>query len=171
MSDSVEEDAAVETIIEIASDIAKHTRLSEKQATALLLREVLKTTNQRMAEVLEVGSPASASSYVTRCRSKFDSVEEEIDKLEQRIEEWEKTQQLKTIIDRFDAEHTEAGLQQLSETIQEEIVDSEDEMYLIAYVDQEGDERVQSVNMHPRNIDNREVLRYKRISSTDEVFE
>lgn len=171
MSDSLDEDTTVEAVREVASSIAEHTRLSEKQATALLLREVLKTPNQRVAEVLEVGSPASASSYVTRCRSKFDSVDEEIAKLEQRIEQWEKTEQLEGILSRFDAEPTEAGLQQFSEIVQRELVDDEDEMYLIEYVNEQGDERVQSINTHPRNVENREILRYKRISSADEVFE
>ncbi len=157
-------------VSEVASIISNETRISFKQATALLMREILSKKDKEIAEVLDV-APASTSSYVSTCREKFDSVDEEIAELEQRIEEWEKTEQLESILDRFDAESTDTSLQQLSETIQRELVDDEDVTYLIAYVDEQGEERVQSVNIHPRNIEDKEVLQYKRISSVEEVFE
>jgi predicted transcriptional regulator len=157
-------------VSEVARAISNETRISFKQATALLMREILSKKDKEIAEVLDV-APASTSSYVSTCREKFDSVDEEIAELEQRIEEWEKTEQLEGILDRFDAESTDTSLQQLSETIQRELVDDEDVTYLIAYVDEQGKERVKSVNIHPRNIQDKEVLQYKRISSVEEVFE
>jgi predicted transcriptional regulator len=161
-------------VSEVARAISNETRISFKQATALLMREILNKKDKEIAEVLDV-APASTSSYVSTCREKFDSVDEEIAELEQRIEEWEKTEQLEGILDRFDAESTDTSLQQLSETIQRELVDDEDVTYLIAYVDEQGEEKVQSVNTHPRNIEDniedKEVLQYKRISSVEEVFE
>jgi predicted transcriptional regulator len=157
-------------VSEVARAISNETRISFKQATALLMREILSKKDKEIAEVLDV-APASTSSYVSTCREKFDSVDEEIAELEQRIEEWEKTEQLESILDRFDAESTDTSLQQLSKIIQRNFVNDEDVTYLIAYVDEQGEERVQSVNIHPRNIEDKEVLQYKRISSVDEVFE
>jgi predicted transcriptional regulator len=157
-------------VSEVARIISNETRISFKQATALLMREILNKKDKEIAEVLDV-APASTSSYVSTCREKFDSVDEEIAELEQRIEEWEKTEQLESILDRFDAESTDTSLQQLSKIIQRNFVNDEDVAYLIAYVDEQGEERVQSVNVHPRNIEEKEVVQYKRISSVDEVFE
>jgi predicted transcriptional regulator len=156
-------------VSEVANIISNETRISFRQATALLMREILNKKDKEIAEVLDV-APVSTSSYLSTCRRKFNSVDEEIAELEQRIEEWEKTEQLESILNRFDAESTDTSLQEFSETIGE-IVDDEGVTYLIAYADEQGEERVQSVNIHPRNIEDREVRRYKRISSVDEVFE
>jgi predicted transcriptional regulator len=157
-------------VSDIARIISNETRLSFKQATALLMREILNKKDKEIAEILDV-APASTSSYISTCREKFGSVDEEIAELEEQIEEWEKTEQLESILDRFDTESTDTSLQQLSETIQQDLVDDEDVTYLIAYVDEQGEERVQSVNIHPRSIEEKEVVQYKRISSVDEVFE
>jgi|APHM01.1.fsa_nt_gi hypothetical protein len=157
-------------VSEVARIISNETRISFKQATALLMREILNKKDKEIAEVLDV-APASTSSYVSTCREKFDSVDEEIAELEQRIEEWEKTEQLESILHGFDAESTDTSLQHLSKTIKQDLVDDEDVTYLIEYVDEQGEERVQSVNIHPRNIEEKEVVQYKRISSVDEVFE
>jgi predicted transcriptional regulator len=157
-------------VSDIARIISNETRLSFKQATALLMREILNKKDKEIAEILDV-APASTSSYISTCREKFGSVDEEITELEEQIEEWEKTEQLESILDRFDAESTDTSLQQLSDTIQQDLVDDEDVTYLIAYIDEQGEERVQSVNIHPRNIEEKEVVQYKRISSVDEVFE
>ena len=157
-------------VSEVARIISNETRISFKQATALLMREILNKKDKEIAEVLDV-APASTSSYISTCREKFDSVDKEIAELEKRIEEWEKTEQLESILDRFDAESTDTSLQQLSEVIQRDLVKDKDVTYLIAYVDEQEEERVQSVNTHPRNIEDKEVLQYKRISSVDEVFE
>lgn len=170
MSDRLEGDREIDVVREIAKKISNNTHLSEKQATALLMREALNTSNKDIAEVLDVGSPASASSYVTRCRTKFSNVDEEIAKLEQQIEEWKKTEQLEEILNRFDAESTDTSIQQLSEIIQRELVDEEDEMYLIAYVDEHGDERVEIFHGNPQHIEDKEVLQSKRITSVAEVF-
>ncbi len=156
-------------VSEVTNIISNETRISFRQATALLMREILNKKDKEIAEVLDV-APVSTSSYLSTCRRKFNSVDEEIAELEQRIEEWEKTEQLESILNRFDAESTDTSLQEFSETIGE-IVDDEGVTYLIAYADEQGEERVQSVNIHPRNIEDREVRRYKRISSVDEVFE
>ena len=157
-------------VSEVANIISNETRISFRQATALLMREILNKKDKEIAEVLDV-APVSTSSYLSTCRRKFNSVDEEIAELEQRIEEWEKTEQLESILDRFDAESTDTSLQQLSKIIQRTFVNDEDVTYLIAYVDEQGEERVQSVNIHPRNIEDKEVVQYKRISSVDEVFE
>jgi hypothetical protein len=61
--------------------------------------------------------------------------------------------------------------EEFDEAIQSERVDDDDVTYLIAYINEQGEERVQSVNTHPRNIEEKEVVQYKRISSVDEIFE
>lgn len=160
---------------EVATEIAELTSLSQKQATALILREVLDASNSEIAETLDVASPASASSYVTRCRTKFDSVDEEIDKLERKIEKWEKTKQLESILSRLDFDSPETALRDLSKVVENELVDDEDVTYLMRYIDEQGQEQVQSVRTHPKNVEetdnNVEVVQYRRISSVDEVFE
>lgn len=163
----------IDIVKQTASDISENTRLSKKQATALLMREVLDASNQDIAEVLQVGSPASASSYVTRCRSKFRSVDEKIAELEKEIEQWERTEQLEHILDQFDTERTDTdtGIEELSDLIQRELVEEEDVMYLIAHIGNQGRERIITTDTHPRNIEHTEVLQYKRITSVDEVFE
>ena len=164
-SDDVED-----RVLEIARTASNETRLSFKQATALLMREILDRKDKEIAEILEV-APASTSSYVSVCREKFDAVDEEISKLEQQIEEWEKTEQFEDILDRLEFGYGGTSSEQFEEVIQSELVDDEDVTYLISYVDEQGDERVQSVNIHPRELNDKEVLQYKRISSVGEVFE
>jgi predicted transcriptional regulator len=161
-------------VSEVARIISNETRISFKQATALLMREILNKKDKEIAEVLEI-SPSSTSSYVSTCRSKFDSVDEEIKKLEQRIEEWEKTKQLEGILASIGTDSPREALSVFSETVENELVDNEDVTYLMRYVDENGQEQVRSVRTHPNNVDevdnDVEVTQYKRISSVDEVFE
>jgi predicted transcriptional regulator len=161
-------------VVDVAKIVSNETRLSFKQAVALLMREILDKKDKKIAEVLEV-SPSSTSSYVSACRSKFASVDEEINELEQRIEEWEKTKQLESILASIDTSSPREALSVFSETVENELVDDEDVTYLMRYVDKDGQEQVQSIRTHPKNVDavdnGVEVTRYKRISSVDEVFE
>lgn len=162
------------TVSRTAQTISNETRLSHKQATALLMREILDKKDREIAEVLDV-APASASSYISACRSKFNSVDEEIEQLDQEIEQWEKTEQLEGIVDRLDGHSPETALRNLSEAVGEELVDDENVTYLINYVDDQGEEKLLSTPIHPKNINDiengAEVLQYKRLSSFDEVFE
>lgn len=163
-SDDVED-----RVLDIARTVSNETRLSFKQATALLMREILDRKDKEIADILDV-APASTSSYVSVCREKFNTVDEEIAELEQQIEEWEKTEQFEDILDRLEFGYGGTSIDQFEEVIQSELVDDEDVIYLIAYVDEQGEGRVQSVNVHPRELKDKEVIQYKRISSVDEVF-
>jgi hypothetical protein len=161
-------------VLDVAQTVSNETRLSFKQAVALLMREILDKKDKELAEVLEV-SPSSTSSYVSACRSKFDSVDEEIKQLEQRIEEWEKTEQLEGILDSIDTGSSREALSVFSEIVENELVDDEDVTYLMRYIDEDGQEQVRSIRTHPKNVDEAdndlEVTQYKRISSLNEVLE
>lgn len=99
----------------------------------------------------------------------------EIEDLEQRIEEWEKTKQLEGILASIDTGSPREAFSAFSETVENELVDDEDVTYLMRYVDENGQEQVRSIRTHPNNVDevdnDVEVTQYKRISSVDEVFE
>lgn len=170
----MERDTDEDTVSTVARTISNETRLSFKQATALLMREVLNKKDKEIAEVLDI-SPASSSSYVSACKSKFDSVDEEIDKLEREIVEWEKTKQLEGILTRLDFDPPETAFRDLSEAVENELANDKDVTYLMKYVDEQGQEQVQSVRAHPKNVDEYdndvEVVQYRRISSVDEMFE
>jgi hypothetical protein len=167
-------DDAENSVLDVARTVSNETRLSFKQATALLMREILDRKDKEIADILEV-APTSTSSYVSVCREKFDAVDEEIAELEEKIVEWEKTEQFEDILDRFEFGYGGTTIEEFNSAIQSELVDDEEVTYLIAYVDEQGEEKVQSVNTHPRNIEDniedKEVLQYKRISSVEEVFE
>mgnify|MGYP002762043388 CR=1 FL=1 len=154
----------VDEVEDLASDVANNTMVSEKQATALILREVLNATNKRVADVLSVASPASASSYVTRCRSKFDSVDEEISELEQRIDEWERTEQLQDIV------VESRGFDEFHDRVESQIVRDEDVKYAVSYIDDSGEEDLLLTEESPQELDVK-VVDYKRVSSTEELFE
>ena len=149
---------------DLASEIADSTRVSEKQATALILKEVLNATNGQIADVLSVASPASASSYATRCRSKFDSVDEEISELEQRIDEWERTEQLQDIV------VESRGFDEFHDRVESQIVRDEDVKYAVSYIDDSGEEDLLLTEESPQELDVK-VVDYKRVSSTEELFE
>ena len=170
----MDRDTDENVVVDVAQTVSNETRLSFKQAVALLMREILDKKDKEIAEILEV-SPSSTSSYVSACRSKFDSVDEEIKELEQRIEEWEKTKQLESILASIDTGSPREALSVFSETVENELVDDEDVTYLMRYVDENGQEKVRSIRTHPKNVDeidnDVEVTQYKRISSVDEVFE
>lgn len=154
----------VDEVEDLASDIADSTRVSEKQATTLVLKEVLSDTNGQTADVLSVASPASASSYATRCRSKFDSVDEEISELEESIDEWERTKQLKCIVVECQC------FDELCDRVESEIVQDEDVKYAVSYIDDSGEEDLLLTEESPRELDVK-VVDYKRVSSVEEVFE
>lgn len=154
----------VDEVEDLASDIADSTRVSEKQATALVLKEVLNATNGQIADVLSVASPASASSYATRCRSKFDSVDEEISELEESIDEWERTEKLQGIIVEC------SGFDELRNQVESEIVQDEDVKYAVSYIDDSGEGDLLLTEESPQNLDVK-VVDYKRVSSVEEVFE
>ena len=164
MMSTGESGAVMDDVEEIAGTIAGNTRLSEKQAMALVMKEVSDKSNQEIAEALDVGSPASASSYVTRCRSKFNAVDGEISGLEQEIEKWEKTRHLS----RFLGSVGTTSLSELVDWVETEIVD-DDCRYLVSYEDGSGVEQVETFDKHPRDLDV-DVVSYRRINSVDEVF-
>ena len=170
----MESDTDEQPVSEIAQILSNETRLSFKQAVALLMREVLNKKDKEIAEILEV-SPASSSSYVSACKSKFDSVDEEIEKLEQKIEQWEKTEQLEGILTRLDFDTPETALRDLSEAVENELANDEEVTYLMKYIDGQGQEHVQSIRTHPKKVDEYdndvEVVEYRRISTVNELFE
>jgi len=156
-------------IQKLADTVAAETRLSEKQATAYIMREALELENSDIASLLDVASGASASSYVTRAKNKIEDSDKEIQALEQEIEEWEKTKQLSELVDTIKSRTDTNTLSGLSDAVDEVLVDDESHQYLVAYIDGDGDEQVRITDTHPRKIQ-REVLQYKRIEDIKEVF-
>lgn len=134
------------------------------------MRDVLDKKDREIAETLEV-APASTSSYISVCKSKFNSVDENIAELEQQIRQWEKTEQLEDILNRLEINSQDVVMQKLSEIIREELVNDEGITYLIAYTDDQGNKQIQTVDMHPRDLADKDILKYKRISSIEDVFE
>lgn len=167
MSDTQDREREIELVQRIAEDVANNTRLSEKQATALLMREVLEASNEEIAEVLDVGSPASASSYVTRCRDKFKSVDEEVARLENEIQQWENTARLEEFLEDDEFQPSLVSLESISEELQD--VFEGNAKYLIRYV-KDGEERVSVLEgLRPSEI-GRDVIDYRRIEGVDELF-
>lgn len=153
----------IDELEELASDINDNTRLSEKQALSLIARIHLGWKDKHIAEVLDV-KPASASSYVSVSRSKFDSVEEEISELEKRIDDWERTEQLRGII--VDSR----GFDELRERVESEIVQDKDMKYAVSYVNDDGEEGLLLTEESPQDLEV-DVLEYKRVGSVEEVLE
>jgi hypothetical protein len=155
--------STVDEVEDLGSDISDSTRLSKKQAMALVARTHLNWKDKYIADVLDV-KPGSASSYVSTCRSKFDSVDEEISELEGRINEWERTEQLRDIV--VDCR----DFDELREKVESEIVQEEDVKYAVSYVDDSGEEDLRLTEESPQDLEV-EVLEYKRVGSVEEVFE
>jgi len=156
-------------IQELAATIATETRLSEKQATAYIMKIALGLENSDVASILGVATGPSASSYATRAKSKIRDSDEEIRELEQEIEQWEKTKQLSKLVEDVENETIESSLQTLSDTVDEVLIDDKNLKYLVAYVDADGEEQIRTTDTHPRKI-NREVIRYNRIKNIEEAF-
>lgn len=165
----------IHRVSKIAETISKNTQLSNRQAKSLILKEVVGMKNEDVVNHMDVSSPTTVGSHVSRVKNKFQSVEEEISELEQAIEAWEKTKQLERIIARFDTGSSEQVLNDLAQTVEDELVDDEDVVYLMRYFDENGEEQLRTVELHPRKIDEIEngfdVVQYRRLSSFDEVFE
>lgn len=167
MTDNSDTEREVDLIQRIAKDVSDNTQLSEKQATALLMREVLDSSNQEIAQVLEVGSPASASSYVTRCRDKFDKVDGEVEKLEQEIQKWENTERLEGFLS-----GNEFGQELIAlESVSEELLNMFEgrSKYLIRYM-KDGEEKIRILEGHRPSEIGRDVIDYRRIQSMDDLF-
>lgn len=171
-SDMASSDTEAEDVVEVAETIAEETALSHKQATAYLMRHVLGRKDKIIAEVLDV-APTSSSSYISAVNSKFDSVDEEIEELKEEIDKWKKTEHLQSILNETVTKDSDAGLQYLSERVNRELVEDEDTVYLTRYVDENGEEQVIVLDVHPHNNNDetKEILDYKRIGSVDELFE
>ncbi|ERG94933.1 hypothetical protein [Haloquadratum walsbyi] len=133
------------------------------------MRDILDKSDKHIAETLEV-APASTSSYISVCKSKFNSIDENITELEQQIKEWEKTEHLESILNQLEGTDTDTVIDDLLETVQEELVNDEDITYLIAYADDQGRKQIQTVDVHPRDLSGKDILQYKRISSIEDVF-
>lgn len=167
--------SVLEQVQNVSSLIEAETKLTARQAEAVVLKEIVGVDNDEFAEMMGVSSLASASSYVSKSRTKFSQVNEEISELEQEIEMWEKTKQLEDTLTRFNPDSSDTDIQQFSQTIQRELVDDDEETFLVAYVDDQGNERVKIADEYPRvaNSDaqeDAEILEYKRINSYEELF-
>jgi phage terminase small subunit len=167
--------SVLEQVQNVSSLIEAETKLTARQAEAVVLKEIVGVDNDEFVEMMGVSSLASASSYVSKSRTKFSQVNEEISELEQEIEMWEKTKQLEGLLNRFNPNSSDTDIQQFSYTVQQELVDNDEETFLVAYVDDQGNERVKIADEYPRvtNSDAQEdveILEYKRINSYEELF-
>jgi phage terminase small subunit len=167
--------SVLEQVQNVSSLIEAETKLTARQAEAVVLKEIVGVDNDEFVEMMGVSSLASASSYVSKSRTKFSQVNEEISELEQEIEMWEKTKQLEGLLNRFNPNSSDMDIQQFSYTVQQELVDNDEETFLVAYVDDQGNERVKIADEYPRvtNSDAQEdveILEYKRINSYEELF-
>lgn len=168
--------SVLEQVQNVSSLIEAETKLTARQAEAVVLKEIVGVDNDEFVEMMGVSSLASASSYVSKSRTKFSQVNEEISELEQEIEMWEKTKQLEGLLNRFNPNSSDMDIQQFSYTVQQELVDNDEETFLVAYVDDHGNERVKIADEYPRvtNSDAQEdveILEYKRINSYEELFD
>jgi cell division protein FtsL len=167
--------SVLEQVQNVSSLIEAETKLTARQAEAVVLKEIVGVDNDEFVEMMGVSSLASASSYVSKSRTKFSQVNEEISELEQEIEMWEKTKQLEGLLNRVNPNSSDTDIQQFSYTVQQELVDNDEETFLVAYVDDQGNERVKIADEYPRvtNSDAQEdveILEYKRINSYEELF-
>jgi cell division protein FtsL len=168
-------ESVLEQVQNVSSLIEAETKLTARQAEAVVLKEIVGVDNDEFVEMMGVSSLASASSYVSKSRTKFSQVNEEISELEQEIEMWEKTKQLEGLLNRVNPNSSDTDIQQFSYTVQQELVDNDEETFLVAYVDDQGNERVKIADEYPRvtNSDAQEdveILEYKRINSYEELF-
>lgn len=148
----------------IAQKIGTNTQISRRQAKSLILKTVLNMSNEQVLDYMDASSPTTVGSHVSRVKSKFRSVEENILNLEEDIDKWEKTERLSEITDNCDK------LDVLSERVESDIVNGDDTKYLISYIDHSGNRDVQVTEEDPQDLEV-EVIDYKRISSTEELFE
>jgi hypothetical protein len=166
MTDSDVSEDTIGFVELVAEDIAENTKISEKQAKALVLKEILNANNEQIADALDVASPASASSYVTRCRTKFKEVNNGIEKLETDIKRWNNTKKVHQELESKDYEPEEIG------AFRKNLLSSFDTTtkYLVRYLDDDDNERVQiSHTVDPDDI-TRPVIDYRRIRSVDDLF-
>lgn len=156
---------------ELLRELNEKTKLSERQAFALMLKEVYGLSNEGLAEALDVSSVASAVSYVSKARNKFDEVDERTDELEREIERWENTRELENIIREVRA--NEDGIFDIIRAF-EQMVDerfkSKTQKYHVAYVDDDGKEQVTITEVHPKTADIDDILHYEEIESVEELF-
>lgn len=148
----------------LASEIADMTKVSEKQILALMMRELFDYSNQELMASIGAGSAASASSYVTKCKYKFQEIDEGIENLEEEIEKWERTERLSGIISVCDS------FDELSSKVEEELSEGGEVEYFVSYIDENGKEDVLVTNDIPQKLDV-DVVDYRRIDSVDELFE
>lgn len=155
---------------EIVSEfLEEETKLSEKQAKALVMKQIGGLTNQEIAEQIGVSTGASASSYVTRCRNKFQEADEKMEELEREMERWEKTKKLQSLIDENEEEPSLDTLSDFLDEIELELIESE--KFLIRVVE-DGEHKVDVLDgVNPVRVRDREILDYKRIHSVDELFD
>jgi superfamily I DNA/RNA helicase len=156
---------------ELLRELNEKTKLSERQAFALMIKEIYGLSNEGLAEALDVSSVASAVSYVSKARNKFDEVDERIDELEREIERWENTRELENIIREVRA--NEDGIFDIVYAFQEMVAErfkSKTQKYHVAYVDDDGKEEVTVTEVHPKTADIDDILHYEEIESVEELF-
>lgn len=152
-----------------ASFLNEETKLSEKQAQALVAREVGGFSNEEVAEHIGVSTGASASSYVTRCRTKFNEADEQIKELEKEIERWEKTKKLQSLVEEYEDDPSLNSLEDFLDKIELDLMESQ--KFLIRVIE-DGEQKVEVINgINPGTMRDLEVLDYKRIHSVDELFD
>jgi hypothetical protein len=103
---------------------------------------------------------------VTRCRTKFKEVDNGIEKLETDIKRWNNTKKVHQELESKDYEPEEIG------AFRKNLLSSFDTTtkYLVRYLDDDDNERVQiSHTVDPDDI-NRPVIDYRRIRSVDDLF-
>jgi hypothetical protein len=164
-----DEDERIKSLANALADgIAVETKLSHKQAVALILKEIAGVGNDFVADVIDVKSAASASSYVTRCRTKFQDADEEIEELEQEIQRWENTKKVESIVERHNDGPSYDSLQDFSDDLKPALMESP--KFLIRYLE-DGKQKLDVLDgVNPSRSD-REIIDYKRINSVDELFE
>jgi len=151
----------------IAETIAQNTQLSERQAKSFILKEVVGMRNEEVVDYVDISSPTTVGSHVSRVRNKFKSAEDEIEELKREIDRWDNTEKLEHF-----AERREYPAGQL-EDLRNDILSEFDTVskYLIHYLDSDGNHRTElSYDTHPSLV-NRTVIQYRRIEDVDELFE
>lgn len=166
--EDIDEDELIKSLANALADgIAVETKLSHKQAVALILKEIAGVGNDFVAEVIDVGSPASASSYVTRCRTKFKDADEEIEELEQEIQRWENTKKVESIVERHNDDPSYESLQAFSDDLKPALMESP--KFLVRYLE-DGKQKIGVLDGMNPSRSPREVIDYRRINSVDELF-
>lgn len=157
---------------ELLRELNEKTKLSERQTFALMLKDVYGLSNKRLAEALDVSSVASAVSYVSKARNKFDEVDERIEELDREIDRWENTRELENIIREVRAK--EDGIFDIIPAFEQMITErfkSKTQKYHVAYVDDDGKEEVTVTEVHPKTADIDNIIHYEEVESVEELFE